>query len=228
MTQPSVLTAAACGMRIALNASVFLAAFGLVAFLRHESLRAAQPDVNRVLIAQSESPASAVDDEGERMAEALVDQHLPELKPVLASLKKHSNKEYRKAMTDLARTSRRLQSLQKRDETGYEIEVAYVQWQTRADLALAELAIRDTPKTRDQLKQALINREQVRMDRMNHERSRLIQRIDRMQEQVLRLDQQIKESQSETVAQQAFDQATRRLKQNQTQSKKKTKPLSNK
>src|SRR5690606_15418297 len=71
----------------------------------------AEYDLSSISLAQTNGSMTGSRLESEQLAMELVEAHLPELKTVLASLKKHSHKEYQKAVSDLARTSRRLETL---------------------------------------------------------------------------------------------------------------------
>lgn len=171
----------------------------------------AEYDISRGPIAQANGKTSVDQSDAESRVADLVKSYLPELRTVLASLKKHSDKEYQKAINDLTRTARRLESLKQRDAVGFELEVALLQWQTRADLAMAQLQIRDNVETRDQLKTALKQREQAKLARARHERERLTDRIQRLQTQLDRLDNQLKSADVQESAAKAYATAMRRL-----------------
>ncbi|QDS86238.1 hypothetical protein EC9_03980 [Rosistilla ulvae] len=171
----------------------------------------AEYDLSRDAIAQADSSAAEPRVEGERRVLELVKSHLPELESVLASLKKHSAKEYQKAISDLTRTARRLEQLQQRDPDGFELELAFLQWQTRVDIALAQLQVRDNKKTREQLRKALASREQAKVSRARHEQTRLTERISRMQTQLQRLTDQLENVDVQKNADKAYAGAIRRL-----------------
>ncbi|QDV66568.1 hypothetical protein Poly24_02550 [Rosistilla carotiformis] len=172
---------------------------------------AAEYDLSRDAIAQADGSAAERPAEGERRVTEFVKSHLPELESVLASLKKHSAKEYQKAIGDLARTSRRLEQLQQRDPDGFELELTFLQWQTRVDIALAQLQVRDNEKTRAQLRKAIASREQAKVARAQHEKARLTERIARMQTQLQRLTDQLENVDAEKNADKAYTSAIRRL-----------------
>ena len=92
------------------------------------------------LIAQS-NPSMELKEQ-ELLANALVESVLPELRPVLKSLKRGSKKEYGRAVGDLARAAKRLETFKDKDSVAYELEVGVLQTQTRADIALAELQLK--------------------------------------------------------------------------------------
>lgn len=172
---------------------------------------AAEYDLSLDAIAQADGSAAEPPVEGERRVTEFVKSHLPELELVLASLKKHSAKEYQKAIGDLARTSRRLEQLQQRDPDGFELELTFLQWQTRVDIALAQLQVRDNEKTRAQLRKSLASREQARVARARHDKARLTERIARLQTQLQRLTDQLENVDAEKNADKAYAGAIRRL-----------------
>ncbi len=152
-----------------------------------------------------------VDAQSENAAIELVRVYLPELNPVIGALRSHSSAEYNKAITDLARTARRLASLQDRDVEGFELEVAWVQWQTRADLAFAKLQVRDDPETRKRLKDAIRKREELRLQRILHDRRRLEERRQRIDSQLKRIEEQIAQSDVDAAVEKTYAVLIRKL-----------------
>lgn len=94
------------------------------------------------------------DKEAERSATGLVNEHLPELKKLLETLKKDNPRQYEAAIRDLAKSAKRLRSIQNRDEELFEIEVEMLQTRSSVKLLTAKLKVRDNESDRDLLRNA--------------------------------------------------------------------------
>ena len=100
-------------------------------------------------------PVSEVNVENERLAQGLVQSHLPELKPILKQLKTDHPRHYERAVRDLAQSARKLDVAQKRDERLFDIEVELLKAETQASLLAAKLTVRDHASDRQSLQQAV-------------------------------------------------------------------------
>ncbi len=77
----------------------------------------------------------------EAAARQFVEQHHPELAPILDSLKSASPQEYRKAVIELFRNSEHLSSAKERDEERYDLELALWKVNSRIRLLLARMTM---------------------------------------------------------------------------------------
>ena len=115
----------------------------------------------------------------EREAAALtfVQQHHPELTRLLEHLKNKSSVEYARAIRDLFQTSERLAKVRERDTQRYELELQLWKTKSRSDLLAARLQVKESPKLRDQLQQALADKEDAQIRLLELERDRLAERL---------------------------------------------------
>ena len=146
-----------------------------------------------------------------KIANELIEKHLPELKVVLSSLSRKSPRDYQQAVAELARTSRRLDVYRQRDQQAYEVEVKLLQAQTRADLAMAELKYRDTDNARSKYKVAVAEREKARLSRMKYERQRTEERISKMRAQLETMTTEIDSFDLDAQVDRLYASAIRRL-----------------
>ena len=86
---------------------------------------------------------------------ALAKQHLRELIPVLDHLRDHSPEQYEKALRDLDRAAKRLESIRRRDPRLYEISLR--EWQARGqiDLLKAKLRVKKSAASQQEMLQHL-------------------------------------------------------------------------
>ena len=93
--------------------------------------------------------------ENEKLAQNLVEEHLPDLMPLLKQLKSDKSKQYEKAIWDLSRSARKLSLTRKRDARLFDIELELLKAETNANLIAARLKVRDKPEDRDNLREAV-------------------------------------------------------------------------
>ena len=91
-----------------------------------------------------------VDRDTEAKALALVKTHLPELNDVLGRLHTKQPRQYDRAIRDLAKSVRKLELAENRDQELYEIELELLKAQTQANLLTAKLKVRDSQSDRQQ------------------------------------------------------------------------------
>ena len=115
----------------------------------------------------------------EREAAALtfVQQHHPELTRLLEHLKNKSSIDYARAIRDLFQTSERLAKVRERDAQRYDLELQLWKTKSRSDLLAARLQVKESPKLRDQLQQALADKEDAQIKLLELERDRLAERL---------------------------------------------------
>ena len=78
-------------------------------------------------------------DETEVLAWQLVETHLPELNIVLDRLRTGEPRQYQRAISDLARSAKKLEAFRKRDEQLFEIEVELLKTQHAVSLLTASV-----------------------------------------------------------------------------------------
>lgn len=120
----------------------------------------------------------------EAEAQALVRGHLPELVKLLDTLRRESPEQYRRAVADLARHARRLENARRRDGRLFEIELEILKRQTRVDLLVARLQLRDDAQTHAQLRRSLAGLQQARLARLTYDRDQAEQRLARAEQQL--------------------------------------------
>ena len=120
-----------------------------------------------------------VDRDTEKRAKSLVSSHLPALSIVLKRLREDQPREYDRAIRDLARSARRLDSAKSRDEVLYELELELLQAQTAATLLMAKLKVRDNPADRKHLKTSAERLHQAQISRAEYEISMYELRLER-------------------------------------------------
>ena len=96
-----------------------------------------------------------VDTEAETQALQLVHEHLPEFEAILKRLQDRDQPNYRKAITDFARSARRLATAKKRSEELYELEVELLRNRMQTKLLTAKIKVRDSADARKELKDAV-------------------------------------------------------------------------
>lgn len=136
----------------------------------------------------------------------MVDQHLPQLKTVLDYLRENSPQEYERAMRDLSRQMRRLETSRRRGEHFYDNELQVIKLETAIDLAAAKLRLRDEPELRQQLRRDIRQLQQLRVERLMFERQTLAQRLKRTTEQLAAVEQRLEKAQQslDANAEQSF------------------------
>ncbi|MGV3483901.1 MAG: hypothetical protein ACO1RT_05750 [Planctomycetaceae bacterium] len=100
---------------------------------------------------------------------ALAVRHLQELIPVLDHLREHSPPQYEKALRDLDRSAKRLESIKRRDAKLYEISLR--EWRIRGqiDLLKAKLRVKATDADQREMLQRLKTLRQAEKQRIERE-----------------------------------------------------------
>lgn len=122
--------------------------------------------------ARESDSESTVDESGWRLAE----QHLPELLPVLVYLRDHAPERYQRAIRELDRAVKRLESQRRRGPAFY--DVALRQWQVRGqiDLIKARLKVRPTTEDRQLLLTRMQGLREIELERLRLDREVIVQR----------------------------------------------------
>lgn len=132
--------------------------------------------------------------ERETAAIEFAQQNHPELVPILQGLKKNGRKEYQAALADLDRTADRLTKLKEKSPERYEFQLAEWKISSRIRLLAAKLAMGEDPSVESELRAALRERVELRLNAQRTER-------DKLQKRVEKLDQTIGELASKTDSQ---------------------------
>ncbi len=167
-----------------------------------------------VALAQKpDSPAGLTADQ-EAQAVAFIKQHHGELVDLVTKLKKSNQKQYEKAISDLARTSKTLAETEQRDPRRYELDLKAWQTQSRVQVLAARMSMEKTPELEAELKAALREQVTIRLAQHEFERERLASRIEKLDATIARL----KEAKDEE-ANKAFDRIARGLPAGRKQAK---------
>lgn len=117
--------------------------------------------------------------ENEKLAQNLVEEHLPDLMPLLKQLKSDKSKQYEKAIWDLSRSARKLSLTRKRDAGLFNIELELLKAETDANLIAARLKVRDKPEDRDNLREAVTRLRSAQESKFRYEIKVYEQRLAR-------------------------------------------------
>ncbi|HEV7224944.1 MAG TPA: hypothetical protein VGN42_19730 [Pirellulales bacterium] len=154
---------------------------------------------------KADKKASPSAEERESAALALVGAHHPELYGLLQQLKSDNPKQYQQAILDLYRASRRLSDRKEKDPVRYELELKAWKLDSQARLLAAKLTMEANPELEDQLKAALLEREDVRVGLLELDRTRVAGRLEQLDRE---LDK--RRGRRDDDAQKAFEQLMRR------------------
>lgn len=133
----------------------------------------------------------AADSAAQSAAQQLVQQHLPELKPVLQRLRSSDPRQYQRAVNDLARSARKLETAKNRDERLYEIEVEALQARNAVNLLTAKLKVRDNQADRKSLRKAVERLQQSAIARVQYDVDTLQARMQGLQRQLQNAKQRL-------------------------------------
>jgi hypothetical protein len=110
--------------------------------------------------------------------------HHPELAGLLEALKNSAPKEYRAALLDLDKTRERLDKVRKSAPERHDLELAEWKASSRIRLLAARLAMGGDPALEGELKAAIAERYELRIQLLKDERVRLEKRIAKLDETV--------------------------------------------
>ncbi|MGI9466852.1 MAG: hypothetical protein ACR2OA_07010 [Rubripirellula sp.] len=119
--------------------------------------------------------------QSEQLALQLVSEHLPQLTPLLQQLKIDQTRQYDRAIVDLARSAKKLNAAQKRDERLFQVELELLKADTETNLIAARLKVRDKLQDRDKLRDAVTRLHSARQIKMQYEVDLLRKRLARDQ-----------------------------------------------
>jgi hypothetical protein len=167
-----------------------------------------------VALAQKPDSPSGLTADQEAQAVAFIKQHHGELVDLVTKLKKTNQKQYEKAISDLARTSKTLAETEQRDPRRYELDLKAWQTQSRVQVLAARMSMEKTPELEAELKAALREQVTIRLAQHEFERERLASRIEKLDATIARL----KEAKDEE-ANKAFDRIAKGLPAGRKQTK---------
>ncbi len=112
----------------------------------------------------------------------------PELIRLLNWLETNRPEQYEKAIKSLAQSHNRLLMIQKRDPERYESALEQWNLRSRIQFTAAQLALKDSPRLRQQLEELVRKQVELRTAQLKQEAARAGQRLVRIQAQIERLD----------------------------------------
>lgn len=129
----------------------------------------------------------AMDASQEKQALQFVRVHHPELERLLRRLQGTNRTAYEKAIGDVYLTSERLAKLQSNDEERFALALKIWTLDSRIRLLVARSTMSADPELEDQLRQLLRERQQVRLELLQLDRSRALARVERLDAQIEQL-----------------------------------------
>jgi hypothetical protein len=129
-------------------------------------------------------------EEQESVVLEFLKQHHEELLRIVKKLKQKDAQQYNKAMRELYAVTERLSRLQQRDSERYELELKVWQAKSRGELLAAQLQMKDSVATREQLAVVLKDRKELALKLMQLEYDRLSARRSKLEASILKLQSQ--------------------------------------
>lgn len=148
--------------------------------------------------AKGANPPPPLDKAAEADVLEFVREHHPELADLLKQLKDNRPREYQKAMRDLSRVRTRLFNMQKNNERRFELELTVWKAETRVQLIAARLHMGDKAELREELRAALNEQMDLRLQLLRFEREQVQDRLAKIEGQIKRFEQ----DRSETIERQ--------------------------
>jgi hypothetical protein len=173
---------------IAVMTLAFLLSLGADAFGTRPSSPRSLADTTQRTKPNQLAPPSEVDRKTEAAALKLVQDHLPELKGVLHRLRADEPRQYNRAISDLARSAKRLEVAKNRDVALFEIEAETLKAQNAVSLLTAKLKVRDNESDRQLLRRAAVRLQQAQIARAQYD-------VDSLQARLRRTKQQLESAQ---------------------------------
>lgn len=111
-------------------------------------------------------------------------EHRPQLLKMMNWLEKNRPEEFQKAIVPLMKTQDRLEALQEKNPDAYENALNDWKLDTDIQVAAARAAVNDTPQNRKTLRELLVRKQAVKVDRLRAARDRLKERIANLNAQI--------------------------------------------
>ncbi|TWU57246.1 hypothetical protein [Rubripirellula reticaptiva] len=159
-------------------------------------LAANGPQLDRTL----PTDANQLAGESEAAVLLLVQSHLPQLAGMLDRLRDANPRQYERAIRDLSRWVKRLESAKKRDSKLHGIEVDLLKAETNVDLLSAKLKVRDDASDRNLLRDAVDQLHQAKTARVRYDVQLAADRLDRAKQQLQSANQKLKMLEDSTEA----------------------------
>jgi hypothetical protein len=158
--------------------------------------------------------SGAVTAEQQKEVVRFVRQHHAELADLLEHLRSSSPVGYDKAIRDLWKARERLMQINERDRTRYELELDAWVIESKIQLLVARMAMKDDDVLREELRSLLGQRVDLKLRLLLGERERHLERLRKLDEQVDRYNT----SRSEMIQKQfvLLTDSCKRLKQKRT------------
>jgi len=141
--------------------------------------RRSHPAANRDMRVTPEREAAAI---------TFARVNAPELVELLDFLRDHRPRQYRRAVTDLFRTSERLATIQERAPERYALELRTWKAKSRIELLVARLQVNDSDQLHGQLRVAVKTLMAAQHDLLVRERARLQDRLQKLDDQIKQWD----------------------------------------
>ncbi|MFG0332178.1 MAG: hypothetical protein ACF8TS_02355 [Maioricimonas sp. JB049] len=116
----------------------------------------------------------------EKAALAFAAEHHPELATLIRQLRRMNPDAYQKAIQELSRTSERLSRFRERAPDRHDVELHLWKLDSRIRLLAAQSAMSVAEDRREQIRQLLIERADVRLEQLRLERERVMTRLQRL------------------------------------------------
>ena len=159
---------------------LFLVLVVAVAPLGGQEARNGKAPPGKLPAARNAKGGAVLTPQREAAALSFVRQHHPELADLLAQLKTSKPKEYERAAQELFRTSERLALSQERDPERYELELKAWKVSSQVRLLAARLMMADNSALVQQLKDLIVEREELQLQTLLLERERLAARTEKL------------------------------------------------
>ena len=130
----------------------------------------------------------AITPEREAAVRTFIERNHPELAGLLTHLKENQPKEYERAVRELHRVTERLAGVQERDPLQYELEVRLWTAQSQVQLLAARLKMGQTDELKDQLREAIGQQADAKVELLKHERSRVTERLSKIDRDIARFE----------------------------------------
>jgi len=140
-------------------------------------------------VAKGANPPAPLDKKAEADVLEFVREHHPELADLLKQLKDSRPREYQKAMRDLSRVRNRLFNMQKNNEQRFDLELAVWKAETRVQLIAARLHMGDKAELREELRAALNEQMDLRLQLLKYDREQVQDRLAKVEGQIKRFEQ---------------------------------------
>lgn len=139
--------------------------------------------------AKGANPPPPLDKKAEADVLEFVREHHAELADLLKQLKDSRPREYQKAVRDLSRVRNRLFNMQKNNEKRFELELTVWKAETRVQLIAARLHMGDRAELREELRTALNEQMDLRLQLLKYEREQVQDRLAKVEGQIKRFEQ---------------------------------------